>query len=433
MSNRADVVVVGAGSSGAAVSAFLAEGGLRVICLERRRFDRAGASWVNGVPRAAFVEAQVALPDSGESDGRPWPFHLVTPSGRAFVPVHDVLEIDMRKLVARLQARAAAAGVTMRDEVAVLGRDDESVATSAGPVHARWIVDASGLAGARLLAQPAVERHHLCAAAQEVREVTDASAATAFFAGHGVKEGEILGLMGVAGGYSVLNLRLHHGGATMGILTGSIPSLGFPSGKAMLGEFVASQPWVGPRVFGGSGAIPLRRAHDRLGDERVALIGDAGCQVFPAHGSGVGAGMVAARLLADTLVRGGSPRDYEIAWQRRYGGLFAFFEGFRRWTQAVDGETIGRMMGSGLLDHASLRAGIDQKLPQPTLREIAGKARALIGEPAALSLLSTIVRSAAVRTLYARYPRRTDRVAAWSRRVDWLLGETPPGRVEYER
>jgi glycine/D-amino acid oxidase-like deaminating enzyme len=36
MSMRADVIVVGAGSSGAAVSAFLAERGLRVVCLERR-------------------------------------------------------------------------------------------------------------------------------------------------------------------------------------------------------------------------------------------------------------------------------------------------------------------------------------------------------------------------------------------------------------
>ena len=427
MSNRADVIVVGAGSSGAAVSAFLAERGLRVICLERRRLDRAGACWINGVPRAAFAEAGVALPGPEESDGRPWPVHLVTPSGRVAVPVHDVLEIDMRKLVARLQARALAAGASLRDEVTVHGRDDDRVTTSAGTMHARWIIDASGMAGARLLAQPVVERHHLCAAAQEVREVTDPKAAVAFFADHGVVPGEVLNLLGVAGGYSVLNLRLHHDGATMGILTGSIPSLGFPSGKVMLGQFVASQPWIGPRVFGGSGAIPLRRAHDRLADERVALLGDAGCQVFPAHGSGVGAGLVAARLLADTLAGGGSLRDYEVAWQRRHGGLFAFFDGFRRWSQGVDGGTIGRMMGLGLLDQSSLRAGIDQTLPRPTLRELATKARALLGEPAlAGSLAATIARSAAVRTLYALYPRRTELVPAWSRRVDWLLGEPAP-------
>jgi flavin-dependent dehydrogenase len=426
MSMRADVIVVGAGSSGAAVSAFLAERGLRVVCLERRPLERAGARWVNGVPRAAFFEAGVALPGPDESDGSPAPFHLVASTGRALVPVHDVLDVDMRRLVARLQARASAAGAELRGEVSVVGREGDRLETSAGAMHARWIIDASGVAGARLLEQAAVKPHHLCAAAQEVREVTDRSAAEAFFAGHGVATGEVLGLIGVAGGYSVLNLRLHHGGETMGILTGTIPSLGFPSGKALLDSFVREQAaWVGRQVFGGSGAIPLCRAHDRLADDRVALLGDAGCQVFPAHGSGVGAGLVAARLLADTLGGGGSLRDYEVAWQRRHGGVFAFFDVFRRWNQTVDSDTLGLAIGLGLLDAESLRAGIDQVLPRPSVRAVLAKARALVGEPAlAASLAMTIARSAAVRTMYGRYPRKPERVASWGRRVDWLLGES---------
>lgn len=423
MSSRADVIVVGAGSSGAAVSAFLAERGLRVICVERRPLDLAGARWVNGVPRAAFVEAGVALPGPDESDGRPAPFHLVATCGRALVPVHDVVDIDMRRLVARLQDRALAAGAELRGEVSVLGRDGARVDTSAGPLEAQWIIDASGVAGARLLDQPRTHRDDLCAAAQEVREVTDRAAAAEYFARQGVAPGEVLGLVGVAGGYSVLNVRLHHGGATIGILTGSIPSLGFPSGKAILDEFVARHPWVGPRVFGGSGAIPLRRAHDRLADDRVALLGDAGCQVFPAHGSGVGAGLVAARLLADTLARGGSLREYEVAWQRRYGGVFAFFDVFRRWNQAVDAETLGKVMALGLLDPDTLRAGIDQTLPRPSLRALAAKVGSLLAEPAlAARIAAAAARSAAVRALYAQYPHRVDEVPRWARRVDWVLG-----------
>lgn len=424
MSTRADVIVVGAGSSGAAVSAFLAEHGLRVICLERRSLDEAGARWVNGVPRSAFVDAGIALPPEGESYGQPAPFHLVAEGGRALVREHDAIDVDMRRLVARLQQRARAAGVELRGGVSVTGRSDDRLDTSAGPVHARWFVDASGLAGARLLDQPAVKRQHLCTAAQEVRQVRDRDAARAFFASHGVAEGEVLGLVGVAGGYSVLNLRLHHGGATIGILTGTIPALGFPSGKALLESFVREHAFVGERVYGGSGAIPLSRAHDRIADERVALLGDAACQVFPAHGSGVGSGLVAARMLADTLAGGGSLRDYEVSWQRRHGGVLAFFDVFRRWNQTVDGATLGRALGLGLVDGEALRAGIDQALPRPTLRAVLAKARALVGEPAlAANLALTVARSAAVRALYSRYPRAPERVSAWSRRVDWLLGE----------
>ena len=100
---------------------------------------------------------------------------------------------------------------------------------------------------------------------------------------------------------------------------------------------------IGPRVFGGSGAIPLRRTHDRLAGDRVALLGDAACQVFPAHGSGVAAGLLAARLLADTLAAGGPIGDYAVAWQRRHGGVSAFFDDFRR--MEPDGSTRKRSAG----------------------------------------------------------------------------------------
>jgi hypothetical protein len=80
-------------------------------------------------------------------------------------------------------------------------------------------------------------------------------------------------------------------------------------------------------------------------------------------------------------------------------------------------------MRRGLIDVDTLRAGIDQTLPRPSLRSLAAKLRVLLGEPAlAGSLATTAARSVAVRALYARYPQRTDHVAAWSRRVDTLLG-----------
>ena len=427
LSSPVDVTVVGAGSSGAAAAAMLAERGLRVVVIERRELDEAGARWVNGVPRAAFRDAGVALPGPDESLGAPVAFHLLAPGGRLTVREHDLLDVDMRRLVARLQARAIAAGARFVDGVAVRGVDDDAggavVRTDRGDVRARWVIDASGLAGARLLGQPAPARERVCAAAQEVREVRDAGAARAWFEAHGVPAGEIVAFVGVAGGFSVLNVRLHARDATVGILTGSIPALGFPSGRALLDEFVAAHPWIGARVFGGGGPIPLGRAHPRLAGERIALLGDAGAQVFPAHGSGVGAGMVAARLLADTIEAGAPLRAYEVAWQRRYGGVFAFFEAVRRWNQRSDGATIGRLLDRGVIDEATLRAGIDQVMPRPALAGLPTRVRALLAEPGlARELAGTVVRSAAVRAMYARYPRRVERVEAWTRRVDWLLG-----------
>jgi hypothetical protein len=128
--------------------------------------------------------------------------------------------------------------------------------------------------------------------------------------------------------------------------------------------------------------------------------------------------MVAARMLADTLAGGGTLRDYEVAWQRKHGGVFAFFDVFRRWNQTVSEETIGRAMNGGLIDAETLRAGIDQALPRPSLRTVATKARGLIAQPV---LAKVAARSIAVRALYASYPRRADRVATWARQVDRIM------------
>lgn len=445
----ADVVVVGAGASGAACAAFLAEAGLRVICLERRKLGEAGARWVNGVPRASFERAGVSISEGAEHHGGPVPFHVVVAqsaqakdgaagAGRATsltIVDHDVIHVDMRLLVARMQARARRAGVRFHEGATAQGWRRHSgdlaigpvLESSKGPFSARWFVDASGLTGARLLGQPAVPRVELCAAAQEVRAVVDAAAARRFLDDVGAKPGEAIGFLGVAGGYSVLNVHVSHDLRTVGVLTGSLPALGYPSGKAILEQFVAEHAWVGPSLFGGAAAIPLRRPYDRLANEHVALLGDAGCQVFPAHGSGVGSGLVAARLLADTLIAGKPLRDYEVAWQREHGALMASFDVMRRWSQSLDGAAVGRMIAFGLAEPAMMKAGLNQELPKVSpswlLRMAPGMARALREDPGmARSMIAAGARSRLVHALYARYPRDVKRVPSWSRAVDRLIG-----------
>jgi menaquinone-9 beta-reductase len=441
-----DVAVVGAGTAGAAVAGFLAEHGMRVVCVDRRPLDRAGAHWINGVPASAFERAGLPLPAGAEHRGGQGGFHLVAGQGphRLLIDNHGVLEVDMRLLVARLQARAQRLGVHFVAEVGIRGVKDGQLITDRGPLSATWFIDASGLTGARLLDQPSVPARHICVAAQEVRRVLDRNAARTYFARHEIAEGEVLCFTGIAGGYSILNLRLC--GDHISILTGSIPAAGYPaypSGKAILNTFVASQPWIGETLFGGARAIPVRRPRDVLARGPIALLGDAGCQVFPAHGSGIGAGLVAARVLADTVAAIKAARSrsrssstdlhaYAVAWQRKHGGLLAAYDLFRRFSQALSAADIECMMKHGLMDPDIGRAGLEQTLPGLPARALPGKLIALARCPGLSARLARIgVRMLAVRALYARYPRDPAHLPRWSRAVARLFRDPPdiPGHA----
>ncbi len=423
---QVDVAIVGAGTAGAAAAALCAQRGLRVLCVDRGGLDQAGARWVNGVPERAFAAAGIDPPVGDELRGTDVPFHLIAGRGptRMVMRDHGVLEVDMRLLVSRLQSVAREAGAELVGNVNVTGAEDSELHTDRGTTRADWIVDASGLAGARLLEQPKVDPNDICTAAQEVREVTDRAAAQAFFDEHEVGSGEVLCFAGICGGFSILNLRYE--GDTLSLLTGSIPAQGHPSGKQILRGFVDEQPWIGRELFGGARGIPLRRPYDRIADGRTALIGDAACQVFPAHASGIGAGLVAARVLADALSKGRGVRAYQSHWQRKHGGLMASYDLFRRFSQALEEGELERMMIKGIMDPDIATCGLAQRFPRPALASLPAKLIGLLSEPSLAARMADVVaRMVAARALYAAYPREPAQLRGWSRRVAFLFGDAP--------
>ncbi|MCB9727358.1 MAG: FAD-binding protein [Deltaproteobacteria bacterium] len=421
-----DVVVVGAGTAGAAAAAACAERGLGVRVLERRPLEEAGARWVNGVPGWCFDRAGLARPVGDELRGSGEAATLVAGMGphRVRIEGHDVLEVDMRALTARLQELARQRGARLEGGVTVQGLDGDTLRTSAGPVRTRYVVDASGLGGAGLIAAPRPAPDDLCTAAQEVRRVSDPALARDFFARHGVPFGEAVVFSSLDGGFSIINVRSD--GEHVSILTGSIPALGHASGRAILDRFVASAPWVGERVFGGSRAIPLGRPADILARGRVALLGDAALQVFSAHGSGIGAGLIAAADLARALADGSGPEAYGVRWMREWGGLFASYDVFRRYSQRRSLADIETLMRAGLMPPELARAALDQQPVRPGPSALAALARGSARAPrAAAKMLPVVARMQAVRAWYGRYPSDAAAVPRWSRRAAWLAGENP--------
>lgn len=456
---RFDVVVVGAGTAGSAAAALLGRHGLRVALLDQRAMDHAGARWVNGVPAWMFDAAGLERPTPPElrGDGR---FVLTDPAGQTCLPVDEAPAqwVDMRGLVQRLHELGRRAGVTMMSETRVLEAeaDERGRLTSIyvggpdGPVqlHARLFVDASGLKARLREFSPALVRDcphvaptDLCSAAQEVREIADVDAARAHLDRLGLVASDNLCRLGAYGGFSTANVRIEPGMETVDLLSGCIADGRHGNGPGIIRDLLREHGWIGPRVFGGAGIIPLRRPYDRLGAPGVALLGDAGCQVFPAHGSGIGIGLIAARELADAVAAHDDPGSqlatwaYQANFHRRWGGMLATYDVLRRTTQSLSAEQVTGLLGHGLLSASSYRAALDQRVPGPREIDVRAMVGGALGAPRlAARLTAASARIPAVLAHWRLYPREINegRLARWSVRAARLTASAPDLHVLYD-
>jgi hypothetical protein len=137
--------------------------------------------------------------------------------------------------------------------------------------------------------------------------------------------------------------------------------------------------------------------------------------VFSAHGSGIAAGLLAARLLADALAEGGGPEAYGVRWQRRHGGTFAAYDVFRRFSQGLQVEEVAGLLDAGVLDAGSSIAALRQELPRPSPRRLAAQALGLLRSPRiARRIAPVLARMAAAQAIYRGYPEDATQRARWS-------------------
>lgn len=375
---RAEVLIVGAGIAGTTCATMLARRGRRVLLVDAAESaERAGASWINGVEQRVFHD--LALPEPGPDVvfGRPLAFTMQSPGGKRVrlspVPTWD---IDMRGLQAWMLGLARRCGAEVRygarvSEVIAHRRCVQGVVlTDGSELRAPLVVDAGGYAGpvrSKLPhgawddPEPEVAERDLCLAHQEVRQLADPQAARDFLAREGLFPTETLSHSGVAGGYSIVNVQVDPARGHASFLSGAKLDAKKTARKLIV-DLAAQLGFVGPRIFGGGGKLPLRRAFDLLVGDGFALLGNAGCQVFPSHGSGVASGMRAAALLAEIADRAISAGDlsraalwpYAARWQRGRGAVSAAHDVLRQLSETLTPSDIDRLVGSGLLGPGEL-------------------------------------------------------------------------------
>lgn len=452
-----DIVIVGAGTAGAAAAYHLARTGWSVALLDARDFAASGASWVNGVADWMYDRAEIPRAQEPELRGPAFPASLLDAHGRnrVRVPSAPLRHTDMRLLVQRLQRMAGEAGVTSLPYTRVhhfhfegerpVALDVERHLPDSPPqpmtLAARLFVDASGLGGVlrrqvRCLYRdcPEVPGVHICDAAQQVRRVTDPEQARAYMASYSAQPHEVLSFLGVEGGFSTLNVSFEEQPCEVEFLAGSTADGRHLSGEQLIEGFIADKPWVGELVFGGSGRIPMRRPYDRQGVPGLVLIGNAGSQVFPAHASGIGFGMIAAKILSESLHGERDPGSLHAVWryqagfQRELGAVCGAYDVFRRLSQHLSSDDLHFLFESGLMTVKNAWAGMNQSMPEIDFADAVAMASRGLGRPDLLLRFgAAAARMQVVHRWYQRYPAYPDERALrrWSRIVALLFGETP--------
>lgn len=449
-----DAIVVGAGTAGANAAYQLARRGRSVALVERRPADAAGAQWHNGVLDWQFRQADLDPPVPPERAPTVGVTHVIGPDGTAATTVHHspVVRADMARLGRRLRSLARDAGVEVIDEVGALGPvldRDRLVAIDLVPpgsttrsdrirLEAALFVDASGRGGALHRRVPVlrpwcpqVRGDELCTASDHHLRIDDPDGAMAFLERHGAQPGEGVTVVGLAGGFSTRAITVSADLGEASVLVGCLADGRHSSGPRMLAATRVAEPWLGESLSGGSGVIPLRRPYARFTAPGLALVGDAACQVFPGHGSGIGMGLMAGTLLAEVTAEADDPGDEAVLWryqasfQHRHGGLLAAFDAFRRMSSALGTDGVTRMIRAGLLSEDMTRAGLDQRWQAPPPSGLPAMAARLAGVPGvAAQMLPMLARGQVLRLLGPRYPSEPDlaALARWDATVARLLG-----------
>lgn len=456
-----DVVVLGAGTAGAAAAAFLSEAGLRAALLDTRPLDQAGACWVNAVPYWFYDAAGLDRPVSPEDVAPPDGALRMLPvsGGKGFeIRPAPAPTVDMALLVRRLHRRAVASGVhcfaPVRDLVAELVGPRPVAVTGihepgdAAPrrfrLEARLFVDATGWTGFLRGLVPTLRRdcpvptgRDLCAALQEDCELADPEGAQAFLAARDMRPGDVAGWVGVRGGFSTRMVHVHGDLAHAGLLIGASGDGRNGTAAALMARLKADHPFVGRGIRGGGGMIPVRRPFDRLVAPGVALVGDAACQVFPGHASGVGMGLVAARMLADAIASGDDPGAIEALWgyaarfQRTHGPILGAFDVFRRMAWDMPESDVQALTDCGFVGPGMTQVALSQRLGPVPLGELISIARGALRRPDLAARMALIgPRMAAVAAAYKAYPADPDPglLARWSRALGTAAGVTPDVR-----
>ena len=428
-----DLVIAGAGPAGCALAAKSAAHGFKVLVLEREDEPGRGRDWVVDVEKTVFEAADVPFPegdalrDDCESEVMVSPVagHEVTLLPAPIVPIRN--GAYMRQLA----AWAGEKGADIRTGHSVLGPVMEEGALKGvrykgsngaeSTASASVVADCTGLTGAVRRYTPSewaidgdVGPPDIVLARREVRKV-DVKAAAGEVEKGKIRNKVRTGIVSGIGTYSTQLYYLDLDEGYIDILVGVKPHPELPTPEEWFKRKLEEWTFVGDKIFGDGGPIPIRRSWDALVGDGFVVLGDSACQVIPAHGSGTASALIAADLASKTVIRalekGRFDRavlwDYCHAYQSGRGALLAYFDVMRRHTDTVGPRDVDKMIRYGILSAEENYSG---SVPELYELGVSGALKKAIKAIPALNILAGFagasMRANKLMKHYQQYPEK---------------------------
>ena len=374
---RFDVIVVGAGTGGCLAAKTVADVGLDVCLIDRKREEEVGEKVCgDAIGKHHFDYLGLDYPSGEELERKMIGARIYSPDRESIFEVEDErlygFMVNRRLFGQRLLKNAISAGATLLESTQALEPiiEDHSVTgisaknlKTGGKVKlfGQVVVDASGYSAVlrkklppELGVEASIDTEDVCVVYREIRglkEKVDEPNFCYFY----------LSQEWAPGGYSWV---FAEGGKKVNVGVGVTITNNFPNPKDQLYENVLSMP-----LFDGSSVInagtwydPTRRPLDCMTGNGIVIVGDAACQVNPISGGGIGSSMRGGACAGETIVeaieKGDVSRNglwsYNNRYMHSYGAKQAGLDVFRILLHGLGDEGLNYVMRHRLITEEDL-------------------------------------------------------------------------------
>jgi geranylgeranyl reductase family protein len=449
-----DAIVVGSGTAGTLAAKTIAESGLTVCIVEKKKREEIGEKICGdalGEHHLKFLGLE--KPTGGELETRIDGIKIYSPDENTVFTIADkdfVGYLLNRRLFGQwLLNKATAKGAVLEDNMnfrepiiekgAVSGVVAKNMKTGATvQFKSKVVVDASGFFGVVRHQLPAemgidreIENHDVEACYREIRQLKQETENTRFC--------EIYLNQKVApGGYVWIFPK---GGARVNVGLGICMRGNYPGPKKQLYDNTFKKPiFEGSTVIeGGAWFDPTRRPLDNMVANGVIMVGDAASLVNPIHGGGIGPSMLsgyfAGQTIAEALGKGEPSKEalwgYNKKYIDTYGKKQASLDVFRMFLLSCSDDDLNYGMNEKLMTEDDvLKAGMGDEfhlnITETAKRVFRGIRR--VGFLNRLRMTVTMMRQ--VRAHYNTYPTTPQGFEPWRNTTVDLIAQAKKKLVD---